>query len=413
MSNSHADNKRIKNIVIACDYAYVEGGAAKVAIQTAIALSKNTDYNIYLLGGCGDPCEDLKQSNVKLVTLSKYDLLTNPSKINAFLAGIYNKDVYDSVYKLLKDLNPSQTIIHVHTWTKVLTSAVFKAADDLNVPIYLTIHDYFLTCPNGGCYNYKTKRICSKIPMSISCVRCNCDSRNYIYKIWRCLRQRKQDKVIKGLKNDVHYIFISRFQKSQIMKRYKLINKASLIQNMISADKRYRVNVENNSMYIYIGRVAAEKGVDLFCEAVARSQVKGVVIGDGAMKETLEKKYPMIYFTGWLSQTEIHEWLSKARGLIFPSLWYEGSPLTIPEVQAYGIPCIVTDCNAGVDTIIHGKNGEIVKAEVNSLTKSIDRFHDDLYVRRLSEETYRLFDESRVKETKYVSELLDVYINRS
>ena len=38
--------KPVKNVVIACDYAYVEGGAAKVAIQTAVLLSWQTDYNV-------------------------------------------------------------------------------------------------------------------------------------------------------------------------------------------------------------------------------------------------------------------------------------------------------------------------------------------------------------------------------
>ena len=49
----------MKNIII-CDYAYIEGGATKVAIQTAIALSNYTDYNIYFFAGCGEPCEELK-----------------------------------------------------------------------------------------------------------------------------------------------------------------------------------------------------------------------------------------------------------------------------------------------------------------------------------------------------------------
>ena len=37
----------VKNIVIVYDYAFINGGAAKVAIQSAVELSKNNDVNVY------------------------------------------------------------------------------------------------------------------------------------------------------------------------------------------------------------------------------------------------------------------------------------------------------------------------------------------------------------------------------
>ena len=53
---------KIRNVVIACDYAYIEGGAAKVAIQTAVLLSRLTDYNVYFIGGSGEACKELGES---------------------------------------------------------------------------------------------------------------------------------------------------------------------------------------------------------------------------------------------------------------------------------------------------------------------------------------------------------------
>ena len=38
--------KPVKNIVVACDYAYVEGGASRVAIRTAVLLSRQTGYRV-------------------------------------------------------------------------------------------------------------------------------------------------------------------------------------------------------------------------------------------------------------------------------------------------------------------------------------------------------------------------------
>ena len=54
------------------------------------------------------------------------------------------------------------------------------------------------------------------------------------------------------------------------------------------------------------------------------------------MLDELKKAYPNLTFTGWLDKSEIDKYLMNTRALVFPSQWYEGSPLTVPEVQATG-----------------------------------------------------------------------------
>ena len=130
--------KKLRNVVVACDYAYVEGGAAGMAILTAVLLSRQAGYKVYFLGGCGEPAQELKDSSVQCVLLGLPDLLQNPSKADAFLHGIYNREVYRKVRELLQALDPAETVLHVHTWTKVLTSAVFRAAHDCGIRVFLT-----------------------------------------------------------------------------------------------------------------------------------------------------------------------------------------------------------------------------------------------------------------------------------
>lgn len=398
----------IKNVVIACDYAYVEGGASKVAIQTAVALSKHTDWKVYFLAGCGEPCEELVNNGVEVVALRKPDLLGNPNILNAFVNGIYNDDVYEKINVFLQSLDACQTVMHVHTWTKVLSSAVFDAATQNHIPVFLTVHDYFLTCPNGGCYDYVANEICERVPLSASCFFCNCDARNYFHKIWRCLRQAKQNRVIRGIES-IQYIFISEFEKKQILRRIPEIKHWHMLKNPISFSNRHRVKAEDNELYLFVGRISEEKGVSLFCEAVSKCKVKAAVIGDGRLREQLAREYPHITFTGWLSKSEIQKWIEGARCLVFPSLWYEGAPLTVPEVQAFGIPCIVTDCSAAVDNVVSGENGEVVKSTVADLVCAIGKMAEDEVGKKYSENTYMMFDESQGDEIRYVNELIQIY----
>lgn len=50
--------------------------------------------------------------------LGMYDLLGNPSKLDAMKKGIYNRKAGKLLEDLLNTLKENETIIHVHTWTK-------------------------------------------------------------------------------------------------------------------------------------------------------------------------------------------------------------------------------------------------------------------------------------------------------
>ena len=401
--------KNLKNIVIVCDYAFFEGGAANVAIQSVLAFAKYTDLNVYCFAGNGEPCEELEKSRAKIITLKMPDLLGNKNKLDAFVKGIYNKKAGIELRKLLSDLNRNETIVHIHTWTKVLSSSVFKVCEEMNFTTYLTVHEYFLTCPNGACYNYVEQKICELRPLSLACLKCNCDARNYPQKLWRCMRQIKQNKVIRHNRN-LNYIFISPYQEKQLLRRIPQIKNKFLVKNPINVGERMNIEAEKNIDYIYIGRLSGEKGPRLFCEAVTKANVHGVVIGTGILEKELREKYSNIEFTGWQNKEQINERLKKTRTLIFPTLWYEGSPLTTPEVQAHGIPCIVTNCSSATDDIIDGVNGEIVDANVDAIVAAIKRFKEDKYIKRLSKNTYKTFDENRGSEKYYVDNLMKLYL---
>lgn len=399
---------KIKNIVIVSDYAYIEGGASKVAIQSALSFSENTDLNIYFFAGNGTLCEELANSKVKTICLNMPDLLGNKNRLDAVIKGIYNKKAGKELEKLILSLNIDETVVHIHTWTKVLSSSVFKVCEKLKVKTFITAHDYFLACPNGACYNFVKHQICELKPMSFKCLLCNCDSRSYPQKIWRYVRQIVQNRVIRHNKN-LNYIFISSLQEEQLLRRLPEIRNKYMVKNPIDVEKHKRVKVENNKQYFFIGRISYEKGPQLFCEAVTKAGVEGVVIGDGNLRKELEKKYPNIKFYGWLDKKQINELLVNARALIFPSLWYEGSPLVVPEVQAYGIPCVASACNAAKDYVSVKVVGDTAKCNIDDIVSLIKKFENNEYIGKISKETYISAKDYIVSEINFAKRCILLY----
>ena len=400
-------DKIIKTVITICDYGNIEGGAAKVAIESAIALASVVEESI-LFYSVGDTNKELESKGVKLISLHQQDILNNPNRIGAVIQGVWNSKAKKELKKLLMEKNSQNTIIHIHSWTKAISSSIFKIIENMGFKVVITIHDYFLACPNGGFFNYPKKKICKYAPLSLKCICTNCDSRSYTHKLWRIIRQLVQNNsIIK--RNNISYIFISDFNKN-ILNKYINAKEIYRINKPIEINNRIKVEVEKNDIYLYIGRLTEEKGVRLFCDVISHLKLNGVVVGDGYLLQELKEKYPAIEFAGWQSYVGIRKYILKARCLIFPSLWYECSPLTIPEVQAFGIPCIVSDCCAGKDNIINGINGNIFNVyNKNDLNNVLKLYQDNKYVSKISKYVYDNFNESEFKSEYYVSNLISVY----
>lgn len=161
----------ISDILLVNDFGYVDGGASSVAVQTAVLL-RRLGQNVTFVCGEGPICDELIEADVRVVCLNQQSI-NEGSRIAASVRGIWNRSTFNKMNVILKDYKPSETIVHIHTWTKVLSSSIFSAIKRSGFPMVLTAHDYFSICPNGGLYNYQTRAICKFRPMGIKCLLCN------------------------------------------------------------------------------------------------------------------------------------------------------------------------------------------------------------------------------------------------
>ncbi|MEG4999419.1 glycosyltransferase family 4 protein [Microcoleus sp. B4-D4] len=121
--------------------------------------------------------------------------------------------------------------------------------------------------------------------------------------------------------------------------------------------------------FVFLGRLADWKGVDLLLEAFApvAAQTDAVleIIGDGEMREELEAQTARlgldsrVVFSGWLSQEECAIKMKQADSMVFPSLREPGGAVVM-EAMAVGLPVIATNWGGPAD-YLDSKSGILVE----------------------------------------------------
>lgn len=383
---------QVENVVIINDFNFIQGGATKVAIDTA-KLLKEKDINIFFFSAVNK--KEAEIEGITYVSTNQNEALKEKNRVKGIINGIYNFKAKKLLKNLLKTLDKNKTVVHIHGWTKALSSSVFDIAFKMDFKVIVTLHDYFSACPNGGYFNYNENQICKLKPLSWKCIKCNCDSRNYGFKIYRLLRQFVQEKVVKLNKNLKYAIGISDLSIDVLKETLNDNISLEKIYNPIEFDENEdQVNYKENEYYLYVGRVSKEKGVENFCRAISELELRGIVVGDGNEKERLEKKYPNIEFTGWKDKKEVKQYMKGAKALVFPSLWYETAGLTILEAGVMGIPCIVNKTCAGREFV----NKENLYSNLEELKKVIK---EEKFSVSINKEIY--------SQEKYLERILDVY----
>lgn len=399
----------LKTIVIINDCAYVSGGAGKVAFMSAKALA-SLGYRVIAFTAAGPIDQFLIDASVEVICLGQKDILQEKNKLKAMMQGIWNNLAYTRFKELLQTLDPTTTVLHFHGWSKSLSSSVLSAASEFSFPVVVTMHDYFLHCPNLGLYNYRTQQICHKTPSSFCCYVSNCDSRNYVIKLWRSVRGMVQKCILRKFRKRIDFIYIGETNKKVSMPSLdRYAHSWNFVQNPIDLNLHNPVEITKNDKYLFVARLSAEKGIEMFCEALTQLELKGIVLGDGPLRANIEKKYPNIEFAGWVTGKEMDAKIRECKALLFPSLWYEGAPLTIPEMLSYGIPCIVPDQCAASELIEDGKNGFIFKSgNLESLKEVVLKFEntDILSIQNYIKKT---FDCKKYSLERHIEILLKVY----
>ena len=396
-------------IVICFDHAAVTGGQAKVAFDSAVGL-KRAGHRPIVFAAAGPVSPKLIEAEIETICLEQSDLVSNPSKVAAAIQGVWNLTAAKALGSLLASLPRESTVVHVHGWAKALSPSIAGPIARSGLAAVYTIHEYFQFCPNGGFYNYQQHHVCKLKPLSTACWTTNCDSRTFSRKIWRNVRLSAAKHIAHLPEVFADYIAISGVQEAIVSPLVPRGARLHRIDNPISVPDLGPKRNPASGDIIFVGRLSPEKGAFVFAEAASKIGVRPVFVGDGPIAGRIAARYPEARLLGWQDSAGVQAAMRSARALVFPSLWYEGQPLTILEAKALGLPVIVSDVCAGREEVEDGVTGLWFKsADVDDLARALVEVQDDSRVVAMSHAAYRAFWAAPPTIERHVDRITDLY----
>lgn len=267
-------------------------------------------------------------------------------------------------------------VIHVHNTFPIISPSIFYAAKELGVPTIFTLHNYRLIYPNAllmhnGEIDRRTINGSAKFVVSDKVYK------NSILKTLAVARLIEFHKKKNTWNTKVDkFISLTEFAKNVFtewgIEKSRIVVKPNFIPDPVELLPKGRESKKDG--FLFLGRISHEKGIHDLIQTWMKFNIESplYIVGDGEIKEELEQKTSgnsQIKWIGLQTKEQVYKWFSKVKALVFPSIWFEGFPMTIAESLGMGVPIISSNI---------GSQGSIVKDGVNGLHFEVSN-HESLH----------------------------------
>jgi len=283
------------------------------------------------------------------------------------------------------------------------------------VPVVMTIHNFRLICANA--LLLRDNHVCEL------CTQKKFPLQGIKYKCYRSSAiESALVTTITGIHKMLHtwqnkidtLIFLSQFMKEKLLhSSLRPAEEKMTVKANFTADV-YAGEVARDDFFLFAGRLSKEKGIDILLQPFLNdTSIRLVIAGGGPEEErikTLVKDAPNIALIGAQDRQNILSLMQRCRALIFPSIWYEGQPLTILEALSTGTPVIASRLGAMSELIEDGMNGYLFTAgDTGALQQCLEKFRNDTQERRSLYANARQAYLDRYTPNIHYNSILDIY----
>jgi glycosyltransferase involved in cell wall biosynthesis len=154
--------------------------------------------------------------------------------------------------------------------------------------------------------------------------------------------------------------------------------------NQRKPDIRYRLKAKDKLIFLYVGRMAAEKDLDILLDSINvvnsnyAEQAQFVFVGDGPYAKSIkERSYANVILTGYLKDRELSAMYASSDVFVFPSST-ETFGNVVLEAMASGLPVIAVNSGGVKENVFHDYNGLMcAPRDTEGFAKAIIRLIED------------------------------------
>jgi glycosyltransferase involved in cell wall biosynthesis len=357
------------------NYFYQRGGAETVFLEQNKLFQKN-GWNVipFAMRHEHNFQSEWERFFVDEIELGKsygaYETLRRIPKI------IYSREARRKIDALITAVEPD--IAHAHNVYHHISPAIFSVLKQRGIPVVLTLHDLKIACPaykmlthDGVCERCKNGQLwqlarhrCIKdsLPLSMFIMM-----ESAVHRLLGCYRDHVD-----------RFIVPSQFYLDKFVEWGWPRDKFRYIPNFVDTAVD-AADTPPGAAFLYVGRLAPEKGVGTFVRAVAEAGVTGWIVGTGpedAMLRALAQELgASIQFFGHRSGEELNNLVRAARAVVVPSEWYENAPLSVLEAYALQKPVIGARIGGIPELVQEGRTGALFdSASVPALAGQLRRY---------------------------------------
>lgn len=264
---------------------------------------------------------------------------------------------------LLEAFQPD--VAHLHNIYHHLSPSILPVLRKAGVPTVLTAHDLKIACPNNRMYT-----------ASEVCERCKGGRIHNVVRR-RCVQdslaasaivavEAAVNGVLGSYRDNVDRIVVpSRFFLEKFVEWGWPRDRFRYVPNWLDAT-RVEADPRPGDYFLYLGRLAPEKGVATLIQAATQAGVRLAVAGDGPLRANLEalaaRTGGRIELLGFRSGDDLARLVRGARAVVAPSEWYENAPLSVLEALAAGKPLIGSRIGGIPELVDEGRSGWLFPA---------------------------------------------------
>jgi len=281
-------------------------------------------------------------------------------RIGGFFSTVFNPRSIKDLRRIIRVFQPEVAILH--NLFPIISPAIIPFLKKNNIRTVQILHNYRLLCPIGTFFT--NGQICEKCigkGREWHCLINRCNGGSFFQSLsytFRHLIVRK----FGYFKSVEKFIALSHFQKTKLVSNGFDDSKIAVIPNSFFSTITETIPFENRTYIGFVGRLSREKGIlDFIHLASLMPDVEFRVAGKKSSFIANAFIPENIKFEGFLGVTQLKDFYSNAKVIVFPSRWYEGFPMTLLEAFSCMTPVIVYNLSVMPEIVEDGKEGFVVE----------------------------------------------------